>query len=231
MALSKRKRPNSAKRKLITKLNPKSPVSEQYRTIRTNIQFSSVDHEIRSIMVTSSGPAEGKSTTAANLAIVFAQQGKRVLLVDSDMRKPTVHYTFGLVNTFGLSNVLTKQMELNEAIKVTSVDSLDVLTSGPIPPNPAELLSSRGMKQFFIEAKDIYDLIIFDTPPVLAVADAQILSNQCDGAVLVIASGKTEIEAAEKTKELLESAQSKILGVVLNGKKKGKNEDYYYYGS
>lgn len=219
----------STRRKLITKLNPKSPISEQYRTIRTNIEFSSIDEKIRSIMVTSSGPGEGKSTTTANLAVVFAQQGKRVLLIDADLRKPTVHYTFGITNTFGLTNVLTRQMELKDAIKTTNEELLHVLPSGPIPPNPAELLSSRGMKEFFEEAKDAYDMIIFDTPPVLAVTDAQILSNQCDGTVLVISSGRTEIEAAAKTKELLEAANGKILGVVLNNKKMSKNNNYYYY--
>ncbi|WP_339165032.1 CpsD/CapB family tyrosine-protein kinase [Siminovitchia sp. FSL H7-0308] len=231
MALNKKKAGKPARRQLITSLNPKSPVSEQYRTIRTNILFSSIDDEIRSLMVTSSGPGEGKSTTVANLAIVFAQQGKRILLVDADMRKPTVHYTFGVTNTFGLTNVLARQMELQEAVKSTSEELLFVLTSGPIPPNPAELLSSRGMKQFFEEALNEYDLVMFDTPPVLAVTDAQILSNQCDGTILVISSGKTETESAQKTKDLLEAAQAKILGVVLNNKKMDKNDNYYYYGT
>lgn len=211
--------------------NPKSPTAEQYRTIRTNIQFSSIDEEIRTIMVTSSGPAEGKSTTTANLAVVFAQQGKKVLLVDSDMRKPTVHYTFSMNNAYGLTNVLTRQTELKEAIKQSKEEKLDVLTSGPIPPNPAELLSSRAMDQFFQEAKEVYDIIIFDTPPVLAVTDAQVLANKCDGTVLVVSSGKTEIESAQKTKELLTNAQAKILGVVLNNKKMDNNDYYYYYGN
>lgn len=211
--------------------NPKSPTAEQYRTIRTNIQFSSIDEEIRTLMVTSSGPSEGKSTTTANLAVVFAQQGKRVLLVDADMRKPTVHYTFSMNNAYGLTNVLTRQTELKEAIKQSKEEKLDVLTSGPIPPNPAELLSSRAMEQFFQEAKELYDVIIFDTPPVLAVTDAQVLANKCDGAVLVVSSGKTEIESAQKTKELLTNAQAKILGVVLNNKKMDNNDYYYYYGN
>ncbi|MFD1707469.1 CpsD/CapB family tyrosine-protein kinase [Siminovitchia sediminis] len=219
----------STRRKLITKLNPRSPISEQYRTIRTNIEFSSVDEEIRTLMVTSSGPGEGKSTTTANLAVVFAQQGKRVLLVDADLRKPTVHYTFGITNTFGLTNVLTRQMELKDAVKTSNEELLHILPSGPIPPNPSEQLSSKGMKEFLEAAKDAYDLVIFDTPPVLAVTDAQVLSNQCDGTVLVISSGKTETEAAAKTKELLEGANGRILGVVLNNKKFAKNNSYYYY--
>ncbi|MBS4218980.1 CpsD/CapB family tyrosine-protein kinase [Bacillus sp. FJAT-49711] len=221
----------AGKRKLIAKLNPKSPVSEQYRTIRTNIQFSAVDEDIRTLMVTSSGPGEGKSTTTANLAVVFTQQGKKVLLVDADMRKPTVHYTFGMTNTYGLTNVLTRQMELNEAVKTTDIPTLDILTSGPIPPNPAELLSSKAMKDFFERSKDQYDMVIFDTPPVLAVTDAQVLANQCDGTILVVSSGKTEFESAQKTKDLLVSAKAKLLGVVLNNKKIEKNDYYYYYGT
>lgn len=221
----------TGKRMLITKLNPKSPVSEQYRTIRTNIQFSAIDEEIRTLMVTSSGPGEGKSTTTANLAIVFAQQGKRVLLIDADMRKPTVHYTFGMSNAYGLTNVLTRQMEMKEAVKNSDVPSLDVLTSGPIPPNPSELLNSRGMKEFFEIAKEKYDMVVFDTPPVLAVTDAQVLANQCDGTVLVVGSGKTEVESAQKTKELLIAAKAKLLGVVLNRKKMESKDNYYYYGT
>lgn len=232
MARKKRETTQNGRRKLIAKLNPTSPISEQYRTIRTNIQFSAVDDDIRSIMVTSTGPGEGKSTTAANMAVVFAQQAKRVLFIDADMRKPTVHYTFSMTNTYGLTNVLTRQMDLKEAIKTTDIDTLDVLTSGPIPPNPAELLSSRGMKEFFAQAQEKYDMIIFDTPPVLAVTDAQILANQCDGTILVVTSGKTEVEPAQKAKELLQAAQAKILGVVLNRVKiDGNNQYYYYYGA
>jgi capsular exopolysaccharide synthesis family protein len=227
----KKKSVETGRRQLITKFNPRSPISEQYRTIRTNIQFSSIDDEIRSIMVTSSGPGEGKSTTAANLAVVFAQQGKRVLLVDGDLRKPTVHYTFGLPNSFGLTNVLTRQVPLEEAVKPSSEELLSVLTSGPIPPNPAELLGSRGMKEFMEAAQAQFDLIIFDTPPVLAVTDAQVLSNQCDGTIFVISSGKTETDSAQKAKELLEAAKAKILGVIINNKKMNKHDHYYYYQS
>lgn len=231
MARRSLRKTKSNGRKLITKYNPKSPISEQYRTIRTNIQFSAVDKDIQTILVTSSGPGEGKSTTTANLAVVFAQQGKKVLLIDADMRKPTVHYTFGLTNILGLTNVLTRQSELDEAINRTDLDTLDVLTSGPIPPNPAELLSSKALQQLLQKAKGIYDIIIFDTPPVLAVTDAQLLANQCDGTILVVYSGKTEIESAKKAKEMLVAAKAKLLGVVLNNKKMEKTDYYYYYGS
>lgn len=218
------------KRKLIAKLNPKSPISEQYKTIRTNIQFASADDELRSFMVTSASPGEGKSTTAANLAIVFAQQGKRVLLVDSDLRKPTMHYTFRVTNTVGLTNVLTRQASLVEAVQATDVEKLDLLSSGPIPPNPAELLSSRMMEQMLAEAYKQYDLVIFDSPPVLAVTDAQVLANQCQGTVLVVKSGVTELENALKAKELLQAAKAKLLGAVLNNKALKSSSYYYYYG-
>ncbi|WP_221567177.1 CpsD/CapB family tyrosine-protein kinase [Alkalihalobacillus sp. TS-13] len=218
-------------RSLITHFNSKSPISEQYRTIRTNIQFSSADTEYRTMMVTSSGPGEGKSTTTANLAVVLAQQGKKVLLIDADLRKPTAHYTFRVSNAQGITNVLTKQIQLSEGCRKTEVENLSVLPSGPIPPNPAELLGSRMMKEMIKEALEQYDVVMFDTPPVLAVTDAQILANICDGVVLVVGSGVTEKEAAVKSKELLEAAKAKLLGVVLNRKKMKKGQYYYYYGS
>lgn len=233
MALNaKRKRKvTELKRSLITNKDPKSPISEQYRTIRTNIQFSSVDQEIRSIVVTSSGPGEGKSTTIANLAVVFAQQGKKVLLVDTDLRKPTVHYTFNLTNTFGLTNILTRQSTLYDVVSESIEKNLYVLPSGPIPPNPAELLGSKAMDQFMEEVSELYDIILFDSPPILAVTDAQVLARKCDGVILVVSSGNTDQEQVVKAKELLVSAKSHILGVVLNNKKVQNSNYYYYYGS
>ncbi|CAM3776207.1 CpsD/CapB family tyrosine-protein kinase [Aeromicrobium ponti] len=229
-----KKKPKKAardnKRRLVTMTSPKSPVSEQYRTVRTNIEFSAVDEEIRSIMVTSSGPGEGKSTTVSNLAVVFANQGKKVLLVDADLRKPTAHYTFDVNNITGLTNVLTKRTTLEKAVVETKEPSLFILPSGPIPPNPAELLGSKAMQDFLEEAYQEFDMVLFDTPPVLAVADAQILANHCDGSILVTRSGETEIEQAEKARDLLQSAKGKLLGAVLNHKKLQDSQYYYYYG-
>ncbi|KIO64077.1 MULTISPECIES: CpsD/CapB family tyrosine-protein kinase [Bacillaceae] len=227
--MARNKTTSRSKRHLIAKKDPKSPITEQYRTIRTNIQYASVDQAIRSIVVTSTGPMEGKSTTTANLAVVFAQQGKKTLLIDADLRKPTAHYTFQLPNTFGLTSVLTKQAELMDAVHMTDVENLFVLTSGPIPPNPAELLASVSMEYLLKEAYNLYDFILFDTPPVLTVTDAQVLANLADGSILVTSSGTTDRDGAIKAKEILTSAQAKLLGAVLNNKKADKDTHYYYY--
>lgn len=218
------------KRRLLAHNSPKDPVAEQYRTLRTNIQFSNVDQDIKTIVVTSSGAEEGKSTTTSNLATVYAQQGLNVLLIDADLRKPTGHYTFRLENHIGLTNVLTRQSTLAQAVQESEIPHLSVLTSGPIPPNPSELLASAQMAELLKEMKKQFDMIIFDTPPILAVADAQILANQVDGTILVVSSGKTEKDAALKAKELLSNAQGKLLGVVLNNRKVEEGNYYYYYG-
>lgn len=215
-------------RSLITHINPKSPISEQYRAIRTNIQFASIDKDLKTLMITSSGPGEGKSTTVANLAVVMAQQGKRVLLIDGDLRKPTVHYTFKVSNIYGVTNVLTRQTKLHNAIVSTKIPDVDVLPSGPIPPNPSELIDSKSMDFLIEEASALYDYVLFDTPPIMAVTDAQLLSHRVDGVILVVSSGKTQIEGAVKAKELLNHANAKILGTVLNAKEI-RNENYYYY--
>ena len=214
---------------LIAHSHPKLPISEQFRSIRTNIQFSSVDKEIKSIVVTSPEPSDGKSTTAANLAIVLAQQGKHVLLVDTDLRKPSVHYTFNVSNMDGLTSVLTKGITLSEGISKTKVPNLDILTSGPIPPNPSELLDSKAMETMTEELKSMFDYIVFDTPPVLAVTDPQIMANKCDGIVMVVASGKTKKDRAVKAKELMEKAKSQFLGVIVNGVESKKSEYYRQY--
>lgn len=221
---------NPHTRTLIARDQVKSPITEQYRTIRTNMQFSAIDEDLRSVLVTSTGPSEGKSLTTANLAIVFAQQGKKVLLIDADLRKPTVHYTFRLNNTFGLSNYLVGDYELEKTVQKTNVDNLDIMTCGPIPPNPSELLGSKSMKKLLENSQEIYDIVIFDTPPVLAVTDSQILSNLVDGVLLVVRSKQTEKEAAKRAKDLLEKADANILGAVLNDRDVKEGGYYYYYG-
>lgn len=215
-------------RQLVSHYHPKSTIAEQYRTIRTNIQFLS-DDTMQSIIVTSAEPSEGKSTTAANVATVMAQQGKRVLLVDADLRKPTCHFMFHVSNAFGFSTVLSGQREAEDIIVETMVPNLFLLPSGPIPPNPSELLGSQRMQQVLSTFTSQYDYVFFDTPPILAVADAHVLANLCDGSIFVIRSGKADRNQLLKAKELLAKSQATLLGAVLNGKEK-KEHEYYYYG-
>ncbi|KOS62733.1 CpsD/CapB family tyrosine-protein kinase [Lysinibacillus agricola] len=203
-------------RKLVTVYDSKSILSEQFRTIRTNITFSLCEQDEKTMLITSSIPGEGKSTNAANIGIVFAQEGKKVLLVDADMRKPTIHHTFHLTNTVGLSSLLIRQKILETIIQTTSVEGLSVITSGPIPPNPAELLASKAMNEFFETVKKEFDIVIFDAPPLLSVTDAQILANKCDGTLLIVNTGVVEKLNVIKAKSILINAQAKILGVVLN---------------
>lgn len=215
---------------LITLVDPSSPISEQFRTIRTNIQFaSSADRQIKTIVVTSSGPGEGKSTSSANLAVVFAKSGQRVLLVDADMRKPTVYKTFKLNNEVGLSTVLSTQKSVLEAAQQTTVENLSVLTSGPKAPNPYELLGSARMDQVIDEARNLYDIVIFDMPPVVAVSDAQIMASKADGTVLVIRENVSRKESLIKARDLLKMVGARVLGVVYNGAQHTKDQGYYYY--
>lgn len=229
--MAKKSKMNKDARKLITVTQPKSPVAEQYRTIRTNIEFMAVDREIQAILVTSATQGEGKSTTSSNLAVAYAQQGKKVLIIDTDMRRPTVHYTFRVANGLGLSSLLTRQAEKEKAILPTKVDNLSILTAGPIPPNPAELLSSRAMEHLTEQLREEFDIIIFDAPPLLQVADSRITSKLTDGVVLVVGCMTSDRQRVLKAKEQLELAEAKILGVVLNRRELTDDSAYQYYYS
>ena len=213
---------------LITLEQTKSPISEAYRTLRTNVQFTSVDSETKKIMITSSGPREGKSHTVANLAVSMAQAGKSVLVVDADMRNPTQHKLFGLDNGQGLSVALVQDQDYQQYIRETAVPGVMVLTGGPIPPNPAELVGSKRMKRLIQEFSEQYDIVLIDTPPIVAVTDAAILAQEVDGVILVLASGEVNKEYAQRAKELLDKVGAKILGAVLN-KADMKTSEYYYY--
>ncbi len=218
-------------RKLVTVANTNSIVSEQFRTIRTNITFSLPNQEIKTILVTSATPGEGKSTNVANIGVVFAQEGKKVLIVDADLRRPTMHYTFRVQNTKGLSNLLIGKYDVLEVVDSTEIPNLFVMTSGPIPHNPAELLASKTMDCIMVELMRAFDIILFDAPPVLSVTDAQILANKCNGTLLVVNSGAVERTNVIKAKERLEASKAKILGVILNNYKLPHNlyYDQYYH--
>lgn len=221
--------PLISKKPIITVTNPKSPISEAYRLLRTNIDFSAIDEQLKILMITSAEQGEGKSTTATNLAVVFAQSDKKVLLMDADMRKPTMHHMFNKSNRWGLTTLLSGQTTLKEVIKETNIPNLNLITSGGVPPNPSEMLASNKMSSILEELKELYDIVVVDTPPALAVTDAQILASKCDGVILIINSGKLKREIAIKLKASLEYVKARILGVVLNNMDRKSTDSYYYY--
>ncbi len=217
-----------AQRKLIVHEDPKSPISEAYRTLRTNLQFAKVDSELRTIMFTSSGPAEGKSTTIANVAVALAQSGRSVILVDCDLRKPVQHRIFGKRNK-GVTNILVEDSQAEVFLQNTEIDNLRLLTSGPIPPNPSELLSSSKMVELLNELKGLADMVLIDAPPTIAVTDAAVMAAKVDGIVLVIDSTSVRPEMAQKAKDLLVKANGHILGAILNRVEIEEEHSYYYY--
>lgn len=217
---------------LVTQNDPKNPGAEAYRVIRTGIQFAQAGKELQTIALTSCTPNEGKSTTIANLAVVLTQAGKSVLLIDCDMRNPTVHKNFNLSNKVGISSCISMGTALSDAVQKTSIEGLYALTGGVIPPNPSELLGSEQMKNVLQRAKEQYDYVLIDTPPVMPVTDALIVGRFVDGMILVIASAEVKVEMARDVKNQLVNAGANILGVVLNkvrSEHHGYGYGYYYY--
>lgn len=217
--------------RLVNLVDSKSVVAEQIRMIKTNIEFASIaNNNLKSIIITSPEISDGKSTVSANLAIAWAQSGKRVLFVDADLRRPTLHATFNLPNNNGLTSVLSGKSSLETAIEQTAVENLDVLVSGIIPPNPAELLGSQQMEQLIRWGEVNYDLLIMDTPPVTLVTDSQILSSKVNGVVIVVRYGKTQKTTTKRAIELIEHVEGNILGVVARSTQKEAAGYGYGYG-
>ncbi len=212
---------------LITIADPRSAVSEAYRTLRTNIQFSSLDRALRTILITSTVAEEGKSTTLANLAVTFAQGGNRTIAVDSDLRRPSLHRLFGVPNEAGLTTMVLEERN-DLLLQSTDVPNLSVLPSGPLPPNPSELLASRRMERIVEILKAEADFVLFDCPPIVAVSDAAVLAPRVDGVLLVVSSGKTKRDSAARAKAQLETVNANIIGAVLNNVKGDRNLYTYY---
>jgi non-specific protein-tyrosine kinase len=219
----------------VTSTQPRSPVSEAFRSLRTNIQFASVDYSLRTVLVTSPSPSEGKSTIAANLAVVLAQSGLKVVLMDADMRKPTVHKQLDLSNRAGLSTLFVQpELNLDGSLQDTATNDLQAITSGSLPPNPAELLGSEKMFSILERVKSLATTVVIDAPPILAVTDASILAARVDGVVVVVQPGKTSIDTAQQTVEQLRRVGANVIGMVFNKVDIGRSRygyyqnDYYY---
>ena len=202
---------------LITVADPRSPVSEAYRTLRTNLDFSSLDKPIKTMLITSAGPEEGKSTVLANLAVTTAQTGRKVILVDCDLRRPTLHNIFNLKNDMGLTTMVVDDAAMESPpLQDTGVEGLQLVSSGPLPPNPSELLGSRRMEEIIAAFLERADVVLFDAPPVVAVTDAAVLATKVDGVLLVINAGGTKRDYARAAKARLEKVNANLLGAVLN---------------
>lgn len=214
---------------LVTVMHPRTPTAEAYRVFRANLEFLAIDEPIRSIVVTSTGPVEGKTTTAANLAVALAQAGKRVILVDADLRRPTLHKLFQCSNNVGVSTALLQAgREVTGHLVSTEVENLYLMPSGPLPPNPAELLGSQRAAELIRKLAGYADVVILDSPPVLAVADPALLARYCDVTLLVVLAEKTQAGALRRAKEQLEQAGAPRMGVVLNRVPASSNGYYYY---
>lgn len=213
----------------IVERKPKSIAAEAYRSLRTNIQYSSFDKKYQTLVVTSANPGEGKSTVSGNLALVLAQGESKVLLVDCDMRRPSMHKNFRVTNTYGISDLLIGKQKLETVINNVN-SNLSIITAGNIPPNPAEMLASKAMTAFLEDMKNKYDYIVLDTPPLQAVTDAQILSTKADGTLVVVRAGVTKKEAVHNAASMLKKVNGHVIGTVLNAAENKKDKYYYYYG-
>ncbi len=219
----------SENKDLITSTHPRSTSSEAYRSVRTSALLSTPDSPPGKILIASAAPYEGKTITAANLAITMAQAGTKTLLLDTDLRKPRIHQIFAVENTMGLSNIITTGQDPLSFIKKTDIPHLNILTSGPIPPNPAELLGSNRMHELMKIFTADFDRIILDSPPLIVVTDASILSTMCDGVILVVQANRTGLDIIQRGKELLQDVNSRIIGVVLNNMDIERGRYFHYY--
>ena len=220
--------------RLVTFVEPQHAISEQFRTLRTNIEFAGAAlDKLQVVMFTSAEISDGKTTVSSNVAVTWAQAGKNVLYVDADLRRPTAHSTFDLLNTRGLTTILASNAQPKDTVQKTFVENLEVLTSGPVPPNPAELLSSARMASLVEWMRNNYDVVVLDVPPVMAVTDPHVLMPLVDGAILVTMFGKTLKINLQRTVETLRLTDTKILGIVqrVHGGKKDAGYGYgYAYG-
>ena len=219
------------KRRLITREDPKSPVSESYRSLRTNMMYSSTDKEIKSVLVSSSGPGEGKTTTVANLAITYANLGKKTLLIDTDLRRPVIHKVFDCDRDNGITSYLSGvEKDFKKLIQNTPIDNLSVVTSGIIPPNPSELLGSERMTNLIAKLESEWDMILFDSPPLVAVTDATMISKEIDQIIIVVKAGHTDSTAFNHTVTSLRNVNAPLGGIILNAvTSKNSYGSYYYY--
>jgi non-specific protein-tyrosine kinase len=213
---------------LIALRDPRSQAAEAYRTLRTNIQFSSLDKPLRTLLVTSTAPDEGKSTTLANLSVTMAQAEQKVILVDCDLRRPTLHTLFDVPNDAGLTSMILAQDDAPIPLQPTSVPDLMLLPSGPLPPRPADILGSRRMEAVISRLREAANIVLFDTPPVIAVTDATVLATKVDAVLLVFQANKTSRERARRARDILERVKANIIGAVLNNAE--IEQGYGYYG-